>query len=99
MGGPTDTHFDESARLEEMGLRDRWICTADSAAAQNADQQDFSLIYCARVFIIGGDRKWISDCEFTAAVFGIDFIMFGNAARKTVRSRSSVLHNLKSAFC
>jgi hypothetical protein len=61
-----------------------------AAAAQNADQQDFSLIYCARVFIIGCDRKWISDCEFiAAAVFTIDFIILGNAARKTVRGERS----------
>lgn len=87
MGGPTDTHFDESARRRGDGLIqiDGSAQLAIYTAAQNADQQDFSLIYCARVFIIGGDRKWISDCEFTAAVFGIDFIMLENAARKTVR--------------
>jgi len=46
MGGPTDTHFDESAQRTRDWFMHGDIDDPSTAAAQNADQQDFSLIYC-----------------------------------------------------
>jgi hypothetical protein len=83
MGGPTDTHFhfDESAQRTRERYRSSHSCRSKRRSAGFL----FDLLDARRVFIIGGDRKWISDCEFIAS----DFIIGKCATRKTVRRERS----------